>query len=540
MILPSITECLKIISDEALSQARHILKNRSRNVIPGEGGENTDETVTAIIDACIENDDVEGLAAGLLSHRLLQREKPALAGLPQKIANLLVRKADDFRRHHRSAGDVLVLYQLAAGLDPGSVDALLGVVTSLVSREPLKETMALAYAVLLFSLDPAINYVSDILRKTGERETYHAAHAYETAVCSDRTRHEDNARESNSEKSDGAFGRQPNLPLARHWSFYPRGACGAGIAGASGIAVCGSGRGTLYGIRLGDGARCWKYRPDRSPAKSLLANGDRLFARSDGYTVCLLLSNGKEVWKTARDKTKSTPPSPSASALYWGGYLFFRDTSLTVYNALNGKFEGDLNIGAGPTYHAGLCASGAYVFIAAEQKIMVLSLFSGAVIWEIPVSGTITAGPVAAGDHIIIGTDKPSIEALSIETGTRTWQFLPEPHGNGDLSRPVYQAGRIFFGGPGGVVYALRANDGREICRRTAGPALAAPLTLGSGVIAVLLTGGTVALLSPRDLALLQELTVPDFGFSTPDCSLLLSGKCLLVRSNVLHAFCSE
>ncbi|MHB8901141.1 MAG: outer membrane protein assembly factor BamB family protein, partial [Thermoguttaceae bacterium] len=91
-----------------------------------------------------------------------------------------------------------------------------------------------------------------------------------------------------------------------------------------------------------------------------------------------------------------------------------------------------------------------------------------AVDWKVNLGGKLTA-PVAAGGKVLVArTDAHTVYALAADDGKQLWQFTA---GGRIDSPPTIQAGLVLFGSADGRVYCLRASDGALVWQFLAAPA---------------------------------------------------------------------
>jgi outer membrane protein assembly factor BamB len=540
MLIPSITESKQIILDNALSHAKKILEDRFLLFQITEDMEKADEVIATHVDAFIEKEDIEGIAASLLQNYKFFEQGTLSAKLASKIEKLLLEKADHYYFDEGLYKRALVYYQLAAGLNSESVDALCGVQAACIHSEPSKEETALPYAVVTLHLDPEKNSVGYIIKKMNVSETYNMIHAVEGYNYERQQSDSAWYLAGRNKLRTGSALQEITLPLTLCWTFKKCSWIQGGIVSSRTIAVFGDRNGELYGIRLQDGKKLWKHDMGGFLSGTPVINGEFVFTGTSYGARCIHLTSGKKIWKTKGNGGKSYSIAGSGCVFYKNGYVFFCDDKLTICNAKNGKIEGQFDTNFEPHIHTGACSSGEYVFIPAYHHIMVLSLYSGAIIEQFHIDGTITAGPVIADNLIIVGTDHSTIEAFSLENRSRRWCYQIEKNSYPVESRPVYADGKIFFGGPDGIVYALDAKNGKELWRYTTGSRIESSPAGCKGVIIILSSSGILSLLSSENGNPLWQYKNPEGPISPATCSPVIAGGYLLTGWNGLHAFCSK
>jgi outer membrane protein assembly factor BamB len=537
VIIPSITESRLIILDNALTRAKKILEDRSLLFQITDEKQKADEIITTQVDTFIEKEDIEGIAASLLQNYRFFGDETLSSKLALKIGKLLLEKADLYYFDEALNEKALICYQLATGLNPQSVDALRGVQAVCLHCEPSQVKMALPYAVITLYLEQKQNSVGDIIKKMNVSETYNPVHALE--------RYENEEQQSNSDwlfagynmLRTGIISKEITTPPALCWTFKKCIRIQEGMVSSHSIAVCRDHEGALYGIRLRDGKRLWKRSMGKFYAGTPVIHGEFVFAGSSYGARCLHLTSGKKRWETDRKIKKYLPGGDSGCAFYKGDFVFFCDNNLTIYNADNGNIEGEFETRFEAHNHTGACSRGEYIYIPAYCSIIVLSLYTGAIIEKIYIDGKITAGPLIADNLIIVGTDRPTIDAFSLHDRNRSWRYRIENTAKPLTSRPVYGNGKVFFCAPDGIVYALDAKDGKELWRFVTGSQIeSSPAGCKNGIL-TLSTNGTLFLLSEEDGTILWQYKHPGTASLSASCSPVLAGGYLLTGWNGLHAF---
>ncbi|MBE9516522.1 MAG: outer membrane protein assembly factor BamB [Proteobacteria bacterium] len=183
------------------------------------------------------------------------------------------------------------------------------------------------------------------------------------------------------------------------------------------------------------------------------------------------------------------------------------DGDVTAYRKDNGKilWQSDVDM----TITAGLGANDDYLFAGtAEGELIALSRKDGKLVWKKALSSEILAVPTAADNHVVVQTVDGKLMSYNTKTGARRWAYQrrePALSLRG-TSTPVIFQGVVVTGYGGGMLVALRLNDGRLLWERPVSYSRgrnevqrladvdAAPLVAGFRLFAVSFQGKLVAL----------------------------------------------
>lgn len=105
-----------------------------------------------------------------------------------------------------------------------------------------------------------------------------------------------------------------------------------------------------------------------------------------------------------------------------------------------------------------------YVATGAAE-VLALEAATGKIVWRTPVGAPVHAAPTVAGGRIYVTTVQNETVALTIKEGKEEWRHagLPESAGFLGQASPAYRNGVLLSAHTSGEIYALRADNGRQL-----------------------------------------------------------------------------
>jgi outer membrane protein assembly factor BamB len=260
----------------------------------------------------------------------------------------------------------------------------------------------------------------------------------------------------------------PDRPLPWGWEGWDYLSASPVLVPDRGLALFGSGDGTLYAVDAGSGEDRWRFETDRrirsTPA---VANDLVYFGGGDGVFYALDLDSGEARWTFETtgiglnaadfgfDRTQIQGSAAVASGtVYFGS----RDASLYALDAATGQLkwhreDGTAWVVGSPALHDGLLFNGR----SSGGRFRSIDAATGDERWVMTTRGLVFSSPTVVGDLVYVGSGGGAIYALEAATGAVRWSFATD----GDIhSSPVVADGRVYFGSDDGFMYALEAGDG--------------------------------------------------------------------------------
>ncbi|NIM11432.1 MAG: PQQ-binding-like beta-propeller repeat protein [Candidatus Aminicenantes bacterium] len=413
----------------------------------------------------------------------------------QEFYQMLCKRAEDYFYNESDSENALVRFQLAAGLNPKSQEAIKGVLTICLQGSPRRPRVALPYAVILAQLNPIDNEVDNVLELIAQEDLKYTSQT--TPAQSQQGEAIPWFETSGGDlKRTGVSSSIIDSPLAIAWTCRTEEIDGGAVISNS-IVVVGDREGKVHGIDLQTGSRLWDYNMGGIITGTPAVKNNKVFLGGSNHAVCLQLSTGKTLWNTTTDHEKKDINrlfSMTGCILCADDLVFFCDDEIAIFDAKTGKLVNKQEFGFEPAYHTGPCTDGEFVYMPSYRKILRLSLDSGQILNSEYTDGGITSGPMIADDLIIFGTNRFSIQAHSQHDLSNVWSFFMEdplldPMGL-IKSRPAFSGEHLFFGAPDGNIYALKAKTGKKRWKSQLGSSIqSSPLISGEALFILTLEG---------------------------------------------------
>lgn len=260
-------------------------------------------------------------------------------------------------------------------------------------------------------------------------------------------------------------------PLTLQWTFDNCNNICCGITSNRGIVVFGDcyGKGERYWILAVDvltGRELWRYELPGMVFGTPTIVGDRVFVGDGKVVTCLNLVTGRRQWFSETDNSTVSPLrgiiSTSSCLLHIAGRLFMTDDFLVAFRAEDGKIISKMAISHDTSSHTGPCADERFVYFPySSTEILRMNRSTGELESPIHIDGKVCSGPVVAGSKLLYGTNRKTLQAVSLETLSNCWTRPFSGEGWFVTSRPAVSDGKVFLGGPNGNFYCLNLVDGK-------------------------------------------------------------------------------
>lgn len=245
---------------------------------------------------------------------------------------------------------------------------------------------------------------------------------------------------------------------------------------SDGVAYIANYSGTVYALRMSDGARVWRYDPPggKSASSPAIVDNDLVVHGMDGWVRILDRHNGRLRWSRYVGSPIESSPVVRLGVDYfgaWNGRVYALDLRRRSFRWIHED-------GAKITASAALAGGRLYIGDYAG-RLLALSQRTGGTIWASSVNGRIYGTPaVAAGRVFVSSSTGGSLTAFS--TGGR--YLWSRGTGSYVYSAPAVWAGRVFFGSYNGLFYALSARTGGTLWAVSAGGPVSGAAAVVSGV----------------------------------------------------------
>lgn len=109
--------------------------------------------------------------------------------------------------------------------------------------------------------------------------------------------------------------------------------------------------------------------------------------------------------------------------------------------------------------------------------------------WTYTTKGQVWSSPAVAGGKVYVGSDDGNVYALNADNGRQVWSF---PTGGMVRSSPAVVNGIVYVGSHDGNVYALNADNGRQVWSYHIGGQIWSSLAVAGGIVYVASGNGNV------------------------------------------------
>lgn len=234
--------------------------------------------------------------------------------------------------------------------------------------------------------------------------------------------------------------------------------------------------------------RKWRWRSDLASCTAPVVRGDTVVVATEtGAVVALSAETGEELWQWHGTGLYAAGPSWRARDI-WVGDIGGRVTRL---DAATGQALWEVDLGAGiracPTP-----TSGSVCVVTAASEVVDLDADTGQVRWRRRLDGLLT-GTAAGDDVLIVASSDFGVYGLSPVTGEVLWR-----HDTGGVVRgaPVRAGPIAYVAGGGAALQAIDVLSGALVWEWPLDAPVAAPVAVGSALVAVTTQRGTIYLFS--------------------------------------------
>lgn len=333
----------------------------------------------------------------------------------------------------------------------------------------------------------------------------------------------------------------PAIDLAgMAWRFATGGPVRSAPAVTDGVAIFGSGDGSLYAVELKTGRQKWHVslggEVTSSPA---IAGGRVIVMAADGTLHARRLEDGTPVWSCPTGPSVPFEGDPRAFDL-WASSPTIVEGVIYVGSGDGKVYAVDLQTGqprwSRATRHrvrsTPAVVDGSVYVGSFDGHLYALDAATGEERWKFQTGDAVQSSPAVADGVVVFGSRSMAVFALEAKTGALKWR---RPHsGSWVLASPAIAGGKVVIGGSDShLLEALDLQTGRvEWSRYTGGRMLGSPIIVG-GIVAY---GGEDFRVYTIDLASGLGRSI-DFTEGALYGSIVLAGDLLLVGGEDRHLY---
>lgn len=208
----------------------------------------------------------------------------------------------------------------------------------------------------------------------------------------------------------------------------------------------------LYSLNPRNGEKKWDFAESKSRyIGSPLATEQGIFAPTAGETLYAIDLNGNKLGSFITEGPQWAQPVPGSQCdcIYLSSMDHYLYSINVKNNSLNWKTD-DLggSIVGKPAYSPdGVLYVGTF-----SSELIAIDARNGDILWRIPTTGWVWAGPELHGDHLYFGDLSGTFYALDISTHQISWQMQPD----GPITEtPLVTDDSVYFTTEMGTLYAL-------------------------------------------------------------------------------------
>ncbi|WP_254807818.1 PQQ-binding-like beta-propeller repeat protein [Natronosalvus amylolyticus] len=289
-----------------------------------------------------------------------------------------------------------------------------------------------------------------------------------------------------------------------------------------GVAYVGSDDDTIYAIDTDTETELWSFETNESVQSSpAVVDGTVYIGSFDGNIYALNATNGTEAWRFETDGVVFTSPSVADGIVVAGS----NDGNLYALDAETGtelwrfQTDGDL-ISPSPTIDDGTIYAGAHGYDhnagEATENWYAIDLETGVEQWHQDFDGLgwYSEGSATVADGTVyVGSYDGSVYALDADDGRELWDVMTD---GSVYSTPTVAEGTVYVGSYDGTVYALDADDGSDVWDYTTDSWFYSSATVADDTLYVGGGDGTVYALDAADGSDIWNYTTDSSIYSSP------------------------
>lgn len=283
---------------------------------------------------------------------------------------------------------------------------------------------------------------------------------------------------------------QDAFPYSLQWKHFTRSPATA-LTWRDSLVYVGDGEGRVSALRQEDGEEVWQrrgYGPLRRPLA--LAGGQVLVADAWGRVEVLEASAGAPLWSVQRQGWGEAGVAVEDGRVYLGsadGWLY----------ALSGADGSEVwRLRTGDAWSSPPWVDQGQLYAARAGQLLQLDLATGMRLGQADTESPVVAGPVGAGDRLVVGGEDGYVRAYRRQSLAPLWQ---QRLGAPLQAEPLWTPDRLVCLAGNGWVYGLDAGKGEVKWRLDLGGKGSGPLVLGpAGEVLVATDQGQILALDAR------------------------------------------
>lgn len=263
--------------------------------------------------------------------------------------------------------------------------------------------------------------------------------------------------------------------------------------------IVGSYNNVLYSLNPENGQQIWSFEGSTSRfIASALSAGELIYAPSSDKNLYALGLDGGQVWSfTTEDALWATPISDGETV-----YLPGMDHRVYALNAKTGELLWKTDgLGGSIAGNPALGQDGLLFVGTFNQELLALDTAQdGAVVWRMPASAWVYAGPTLDSDNIYVGDLDGMFYAVEAATGAIYWKIQPDSNADRAITdHPLVIGDTVYFTSESGNLFAVESETGNPVWSKAVdGKLNAGPVAAGDVIL--LAPEGTDELLIALDL----------------------------------------
>ena len=195
----------------------------------------------------------------------------------------------------------------------------------------------------------------------------------------------------------------------------------------SGVMYFGSGDGSVYALKTGDGALLWQFKTGDVVHSSPVVFGEKVYVGSfDGYVYALHRQSGTMAWKFKSVGHRFFPEGEmQGSPVVANGlvYIGSRDYNLYALDTARGYSHWNKQFPKGWAMALSVRDSVLYVGTSDDDLLIAMDGKTGNEIWKTDVRFNIFGSPALTESMIYVGTLLGQLHGIDLLTGAIGWTF---------------------------------------------------------------------------------------------------------------------
>lgn len=266
-----------------------------------------------------------------------------------------------------------------------------------------------------------------------------------------------------------------------------------------GQVIVGSYNNMLYSLNPENGQQNWTFEGAKSRyIAGALSTDEFIFAPSSDKNLYALDLSGNQVWSFTTEDALWATPVTDGDIVYQPGM----DHRIYALNAQTGELIWKTDsLGGSIAGKPALNEAGVLFVGTFNQELLALDTAqNGAVVWRMPASAWVYAGPTLEGDSLFVGDLDGMFYAVEAATGAIRWKIQPDSNADRAITdNPLVIGDTVYFTSESGNLFAVESATGNPVWSKSIDGRLNAGPVAADDVI-LLAPEGTEELLIALDL----------------------------------------